>query len=705
MKSKKLFFVRDILLLAAIFVIVLATTAGAQVLSTTGTSTQALPGSSGIVPGEVLVGFASSASLDQMNAVVAILGGTAAKKIILPQVKIWKVKLSSATQAATDEAVSSLMTLKQADPSSHILFVEPNIIQQAQQLKSGGDVSIESQTNDSMLSYQWGYYDIGENWLPAPTTAAPMIAVIDTGVDYTNPDLLGKVVLGYDYVNADTNPMDDNMHGTHVSGIAAAKANNGYGITGVSWTSKILAVKVLNAQGSGSVFDVALGIIAAANNASVKVINMSLGGGYSSTEQSAVDYAVNTKGKLLVAAAGNNNSNVAIYPAGLSVSYPNKVLAVAAHDSNDCKASFSNYGTYVSISAPGVVILSDLPLSINSLGVGYLSGTSMATPFVSGAAAVAWSKFPAFTNAQIGALLTTDTSLYNTLLRDGTCWPNDGTSFQKLSLFHVIDAAPYVGGTISGIWGFAEDAESGGPLAGAKVTTKQGLTVTGTDYVPYYGYADRVDTSTGTYQQGYGLFNVLPSTVNVNQNLSLSLTGYATPVISNIFDTSGLFVEATLNGQIPVPPVKPFYWLVVTWDYGSTYTVASYDSYLNIPGNGSIGYVFGAGDLNALPFAEWLWDNDNEANVTLRQSSETIRIKKVLPGTYTYEINDFWNGAGSTAWGTSGITAYVYKWNPLTLKPVLVNTIIPPVGAGQFWHVLSITGNTVTVNNTLNDSF
>ncbi len=705
MKGKKLLLVGIFLLLVFLVVWSVAASAG----------TRGIPTGSDSVPGEVLIGFKPGATLLQMNEIVAGVGGQALQAISLPKARIRRVRLSETTQSATDTALHTLKAQQQS-ASSNILFVEPNIIRKALDLRTGGDAGILSQSSDPLLSSQWGYYDISANWLPAPTTAAPTIAVIDTGVDYTHPDLLGKVVKGYDYVNADTNPMDDHGHGTHVAGIAAAKANNGYGITGVSWTSKVLAIKALDSQGIGTAFDIALGIVAAANNTSVKVISMSLGGGYSFLEDIAVDYAVNTKGKLLVAAAGNSGNNTPIYPAGLSIMtgfttglpYLNKVLAVAAHDSSDCKASFSNYGSYVSISAPGVDILSTVPNYLGTYGFGfdYFSGTSMATPFVSGAAAVAWAKFPTYTNAQIGSLLTTDNAGYylaGRLVRDDTCWPNDGTTFQRLNLVHVINAASYEACTGGGIYGFAQDAESGEPLAGAKVVAKQGLTVSGTDYVPYIGELNNPLNGAPT-TSGYGLFNVGVNPGNQNNNLTISKTGYATPVISSILAPACTWTYAA---NIPVPPTKPYYWLVITWDYGtsdncSVSCSASYDSYLFVPGYGWIGY--GAGDLGAfgaIPWAKWLWDNDNESTVNLRQSSEAIRIQKILPGTYTYEIDDWVNQGTSTSWGTSGIKAYIYRGST---TPVLVQTITPPAGTGEFWHVCTISGSTITVVNTIDNN-
>ncbi len=247
--------------------------------------------------------------------------------------------------------------------------------------------------------------------------------MLDTGVDYLHPDLAGRIIKGYDFVNADADPMDDFGHGTHVAGIITAVQNNGKGIAGAS-NAKVVAVKVLGAQGWGTSFDIASGIIYCANRTDVKVLNLSLGGSYSTQIQNAVDYAVNSKNKLVVAAAGNDNTyeTTNAYPAALSIDFPNKVLAVAASgkwiDDGDnsyneylCKADYSNYGDWISVVAPGSDILSttpwDKPFYMNfQWGVptryAYMSGTSMATPFAAAAAARGWGFKPTETNEQIG---------------------------------------------------------------------------------------------------------------------------------------------------------------------------------------------------------------------------------------------------------------------------------------------------------------
>ena len=233
------------------------------------------------------------------------------------------------------------------------------------------------------------------------TTGDPniLVAVVDTGVDYTHPDLTGKVVLGYDFVNNDPDPMDDNGHGTHVAGIVAAATNNGIGVASVGFDTRVLAVKVLDANGSGFYSTVAQGITYAADNGA-RIINLSLRGTVSSSIlQDAVNYAW-SKGALVVAAAGNDGSNAPVYPAA----YPH-VLAVAATDWNDERWGLSNYGDYVDVAAPGVGIYS----TDWAGGVGPYasrSGTSMAAPHVAAVAALVLSVDPGLSNDELAALLT-----------------------------------------------------------------------------------------------------------------------------------------------------------------------------------------------------------------------------------------------------------------------------------------------------------
>ncbi len=291
--------------------------------------------------------------------------------------------------------------------------------------------------NDPYLFVNWGWSWIGADIVSPNTTPSAGVCELDTGVDYTHPDLSAKIIKGYDFVNADADPMDDDGHGTHVAGIIAASQNNGKGIAGIS-NGKVVAVKVLNAQGWGSFFNIASGIIYCANRTDVKVLSMSLGGTSNSNYMYlAINYAVNTKNKLLVAAAGNDNADESFYPAYYSTygQFANEVISVAAEDDGSttslgCRASYSNYGSWVSVVAPGTNIFSTLPYSAPFYldyydgyypQYDFLSGTSMATPFVAGAAARRWGYKPLEYNYQVGWDVET-ISPYG-VYADGSCWP------------------------------------------------------------------------------------------------------------------------------------------------------------------------------------------------------------------------------------------------------------------------------------------
>src|SRR5258708_5570429 len=244
--------------------------------------------------------------------------------------------------------------------------------------------------NDPYYSSQWGLQKIfaANAWNVTHGSANTLIAITDTGIDGSHPDLANKIVAR---ANFTTDPdVDNNGHGSHVAGIAAADTNNGIGVAGTAYNTQLLSVKVLDSTGSGYYSWIANGITWAADNGA-KVINLSLGGFSSSqTLQNAVNYAV-SKGVVVVAAAGNNGNSIPFYPAHYS-----NVVSVAATDSNDFRASFSTFGSWVVIAAPGVNILSDY-----QGGYAYLSGTSMATPFVSGVTGLIWSEHPTWTNTQV----------------------------------------------------------------------------------------------------------------------------------------------------------------------------------------------------------------------------------------------------------------------------------------------------------------
>jgi thermitase len=254
-----------------------------------------------------------------------------------------------------------------------------------------------SAPNDPAFGQQWALpkiqapaaWDLGQG-------AGVQVAVLDTGVDMRHTDLAGQVVAGPDMVDRDEQPQDEQGHGTHVAGTIAALTNNNLGVAGVAPAAKVLAIRVLDAQGSGSLSDIADGVLEAVKRGA-KIINMSLGGDSDGQTLRAAIAEATAAGVLVVVAAGNDNTSRATYPAA----YPG-VLAVGATTASDQRASFSNYGTYVGIAAPGDRILS------TKLGGGTtsLSGTSMASPHVAAAAALVWGANPSLTAAQVRAALT-----------------------------------------------------------------------------------------------------------------------------------------------------------------------------------------------------------------------------------------------------------------------------------------------------------
>ena len=265
--------------------------------------------------------------------------------------------------------------------------------------------------NDPLLSQQWWLSKVKAQmgWAQTPGSSEVVIAVIDSGVDYTHVDLGGGKSLtdkDKDYVNNDDDAQDDNGHGTHVAGIAAAKMNNGQGIAGICPNCRILPVKTQGAGGQGSFGDVSAAIRYSAD-AGASVINMSLGAQVCTAELAeAVNYAYD-KGVVMVAAAGNACPvRVALGVESFDVNYParfGRVIAVGATTPSDQRANFSSFGPELDIAAPGTSILSTYPNN----GYKRLDGTSMASPIVAGASGLLLSKDSSLTPAQVQQILET----------------------------------------------------------------------------------------------------------------------------------------------------------------------------------------------------------------------------------------------------------------------------------------------------------
>jgi subtilisin family serine protease len=246
--------------------------------------------------------------------------------------------------------------------------------------------------NDYWWPSEWSQIKVNapKAWDTTTGTSGAVIAVVDTGVDLAQPDLQGSFVPGYDTVNGDSDPSDDDGHGTLVAGVAAARGNNTIGVASYCWNCSLMPVKGLGAQLSGTTAQAAAGITWAADHGA-RVINMSWGTtSDSSTLSSAINYA-HSKGVVLVAAAGNYGTTGKVYPAA----YPS-VIGVAGTDGTDSLYSWSSYGSWVKVAAPGCNYTTG-----RSGWYGTFCGTSSASPAVAGIAGLLVSQFPNATNTQI----------------------------------------------------------------------------------------------------------------------------------------------------------------------------------------------------------------------------------------------------------------------------------------------------------------
>ncbi|HEY3182617.1 MAG TPA: S8 family serine peptidase [Gaiellaceae bacterium] len=370
------------------------------------------------VPGELIVGFKAGASDKEQEKALQKAGVKVKKR--------WaRIK---AELGGADDVRHALKVLAD-DPA--VRYAQPNYRVHADALApadpSWGQLwglANTGQTVNGSAGRAGADIDLLSAWDVSTGSPAVTVAVIDTGVDFSHPDLGAALqwtnpgelagnavdddgngyvddVHGWDFVNHDADAQDDNQHGTHVTGTIAARAGNGVGVAGIAPGVKVMALKFLDASGSGSDADATSAILYAADEGAQIMSNSWGGADYDQALADAIAYA-DSKGALFVAAAGNDaadNDSSPHYPS--SYGTPN-VVSVAATDQNDDKAYFSNFGKQsVDLGAPGVNILSTVPGG----GYEYFDGTSMATPHLSGAAALVKSAFPDATAVGIKALL------------------------------------------------------------------------------------------------------------------------------------------------------------------------------------------------------------------------------------------------------------------------------------------------------------
>jgi thermitase len=296
------------------------------------------------------------------------------------------VKYLDSTIVFRSNELSASELIQYFNSRPDVIYAEPNYIYLQNQIDFPNDQLYREQ-------YQWNLPVIQTEagWDVTRGDEKIIIAVVDTGVDLNHPDLRNRLTKGYNVLEDNDYPDDDNGHGTHVAGIIASETNNREGVAGMTWYNKIMPIKAMGAEGYGTTFDIARGIIWAVDNGA-DVINLSLGNYQpSSFMEEAVKYAYK-RNAVIISAAGNDNSSQPSFPAA----YP-EVLGVSAVSYTGLRAPFSNYGDYIDVSAPGVQI----PSTYFNQQYAALSGTSMASPHVAGLAGLILSANPELTNQEV----------------------------------------------------------------------------------------------------------------------------------------------------------------------------------------------------------------------------------------------------------------------------------------------------------------
>jgi subtilisin family serine protease len=502
------------------------------------------------LPNSLIVKPKETASPSELAALKAAMGVTQVTTASQSGIQIWKTSSGNVEQLLSNNINNPALEYMELDYKITL----PNV--QTTSPTQQNLATTTSQTtppNDPDFPKLWGLNNTGQTGgkpdadIDFPEALALVtgtqkkaVGVIDSGIDYTHPDLAANMwknpkeivgingkddddngyiddIYGWDFANNDNDPMDDNEHGTHVAGTVGAVGNNNLGVIGVAPNNvSLVALKFLDASGSGATSNAILALDYATAN-DILITNNSWGGllPIPSKALKAAITAFEEKGGLFVAAAGNSSLNtdlVAAYPA----SYPHdSIISVAATDHKDLLAYYSNYGKHtVDIAAPGSEIYSTLPGG----NYGYLSGTSMASPHVAGAVALVWSQNPDLTAPQVKQKVMGSTEPYfnplgvfskagrlNLFKALGGSTSNNNSNLGPIPLRIASTLSPAGAGNLTQTAnaGAAEDILTGGPAADTLMLPFAESSVSAMDPVTYFG-SETIDFLT----EGGAMMNV-----------------------------------------------------------------------------------------------------------------------------------------------------------------------------------------------------
>ena len=611
----------------------------------------------------LLVKFEPGISRTDIEKVNQEVGGTI--KSMIPDVGVYVI------ESPRGQGAAKLTAYHQ---HKEVQYAEPDAVTQAADIPD--DTYFGSQWNMSMVRAT-------EAWNITQGSPNVSIAILDTGIDLSHPDLQGKVISSVNF-STSTTVSDLYGHGTHVAGIAAAATNNGVGVAGLGYNSSLMNVKVMNDDGIGTYSALIQGIVWAADKGA-EVINMSLGGSSASSAlQDAVEYAWN-KGVVLVAAAGNNASSTPFYPA-----YYQSVMATAATDKYDQRTVYSNYGDWVDVAAPGDNIYSTVPARSGSLcspsGYRSLSGTSMASPHVAGLAALV---FTQVVDINGNGLLNDEV---RARIQDTAEKTVSGIGSGRINAYAAVTDSPAGGGTIGGS---VVDSATSIPIKGASIT--DGVRITSSDAsgnyfiqgVPPGSYT--VTASATGYASVAWTTGVKAGTNSlVNFSLAKSITGTISGTVKDA-TTGALITGASVsdgmrnattdaNGSYTISNVPP-------GKYTVTASAAGYLSSsqaVSVSGTSSSASV----SFGLVPDSQNMWVasivfkvNGTNLRITVNVASDSGILSGVTVKTHVT------NWAGQS-WDLSGTTDTYGRFIFMLQKPVIstyIATITDISAAGYSW--------------------